>query len=118
MSEITCRLIAAIPDDMPLNRVLNRHRDRCLRCQADDARVTGVSRQLSTLGEEVVRAPEGLASDVITRLGPQDGADPRRPIVTQVVLRWAATALVLVATAVAVGAAIAARMGRTKRPSG
>jgi hypothetical protein len=114
VSELTCRLIAAIPDGMPLNRVLRRHRDRCLRCQADDARVTGVSRQLSTLGEEVVKAPEGLASDVITRLGPQDGSDPRRPIVIQVVLRWAATALVLLATAVAVGAAVAARMRRTR----
>ncbi|MBI5158310.1 MAG: hypothetical protein HZA58_09940 [Acidimicrobiia bacterium] len=114
MSELTCRLIAAIPDGMPLNRVLRRHRDRCLRCQADDARVTGVSRQLSTLGEEVVKAPEGLASHVITRLGPQDGADPRRPIVIRVVLRWAATALVLLATAVAVGAAVAARMRRTR----
>lgn len=114
MSELTCRLIDAIPDEMPLNRVLRRHRDRCLRCQANDVRVSGVSRQLSTLGEEVVRAPEGLASDVITRLGPQDGADPRRPIVTQVVLRWAATALVLLATAVAVGAAVAARMRRRR----
>jgi hypothetical protein len=99
---------------MPLNRVLSRHRDRCLRCQADDARVTGVSRQLSTLGDEVVKAPAGLASTVITRLGPQDGADPRRPIVMQVMLRWAATALVLLATAVAVGAAVATRMRRTR----
>lgn len=114
MSELTCRLIAAIPDEMPLNKVLRRHRDRCLRCQADDVRGSGVSRQLSTLGEEMVKAPEGLASDVITRLGPQDGADPRRPIVTQVVLRWAATALVLLATAVAVGAAVAGRVHRRR----
>jgi hypothetical protein len=114
VSELTCRLIAAIPNDMPLNRVLSRHRDRCLRCQADDARVTGVSRQLSTLGDEVVKAPAGLASTVITRLGPQDGADPRRPIVMQVMLRWAATALVVLATAVAVGAALATRMRRTR----
>jgi hypothetical protein len=114
VSELTCRLIAAIPNDMPLNRVLSRHRDRCLRCQADDARVTGVSRQLSTLGDEVVKAPAGLASTVITRLGPQDGADPRRPIVMQVMLRWAATVLVLLATAVAVGAAVATRMRRTR----
>jgi len=62
----------------------------------------------------VVRAPEGLASTVITRLGPQDGSDPRRPIVIQVVVRWAATALVLLATAVAVGAAVAARMRRSR----
>ncbi|OFW62241.1 MAG: hypothetical protein A2135_01000 [Actinobacteria bacterium RBG_16_67_15] len=110
MSDLTCRLIAALPNDMPLNRVLRRHRDRCLRCQADDARVVGVTRRLSTLGGEVVPAPEGLASHVITRLGPQDGSDPRRPIVTRVIVRWAATGLVLLATAVAVGAALAARM--------
>ena len=114
MSELTCRLIAAIPDGMPLNRVLRRHRERCLRCQADDARVTGVTRQLSSLGDEVVKAPEGLASTVLTRLGPQDGADPRRPIVMQFLLRWAATALVLLASAVAIGAAVGARVRRTK----
>jgi hypothetical protein len=114
MSELTCRLIAAIPGDMPLNRVLSRHRDRCLRCQADDARVSGVTRQLSTLGGEVVKAPEGLASTVMTSLGPQDGADPRRPILIRVVVRWAATVLVLLATAVAVGAAVASRMRRSR----
>ncbi|MEK7251909.1 MAG: hypothetical protein AAB198_01460 [Actinomycetota bacterium] len=115
MSELTCRLIAAIPDGTPLNRVLSKHRDRCLRCQADDARVNGVTRQLSTLGDEVVVAPAGLASTVMTRLGPQDGADPRRPIVVRVIVRWAATALVLLATAVAVGAAFSSRMHRKKK---
>lgn len=115
MSDLTCRLIAALPGDARLNRVLRRHRDRCLRCQADDARVVGVTRRLSTLGGEVVPAPQGLASDVITRLGPQDGSDPRRPIVMRVIVRWAATGLVLLASAVAVGAALAARMRR--RPS-
>jgi hypothetical protein len=115
VSELTCRLIAALPADTRLNRVLRRHRERCLRCQADDARTVGVSRRLSTLGGEVMSAPAGLASDVMTRLGPQDGSDPRRPIVVQVIVRWAATALVLLATAVAVGAALAARMRR--RPS-
>lgn len=115
MSEITCRLIAAVPADMPLNRVLRRHRDACPRCRADDARVSGVTRRLSSLGDEVVPAPPGLASTVMTRLGPQDGADPRRPIVVRVVVRWAATVLVVVATGVAVGAAVAARMKRRSR---
>lgn len=112
MSALTCRLIAALPEEMPLNRVLSTHRERCLRCQADDARVTGVTRELSTLGQEVVPAPAGLATTVITRLGPQDGADPRRPIVIRLVVRWAATALVVLATAVAIGAAVASRIHR------
>lgn len=112
MSELTCRLITAIPDGMPLNRVLSRHRERCLRCQADDARVTGVTRELSTLGQEVVPAPAGLATTVITRLPRQDGADPRRPIVIEFAVRWAAAALVVLATAVAIGAAVSSRMRR------
>ena len=112
VSNLTCRLIAALPPDARLNRVLRRHRDHCLRCQADDARTIGVSRQLSTLGDQVVKAPEGLATDVMTRLGPQDGADPRRPIVMRFIVRWAAAALVVVATTVAVGAALASRMRR------
>lgn len=113
MSDLTCRLIAAIPDDTPLNRVLRKHRDRCLRCQADDARVSGVSRDLSSLGEETFRAPEGLATNVMTRLGAQDGSDPRRPLVTRLVVRWATTGIVLIASAVAVAAGIASRLRRS-----
>lgn len=112
MTDLTCRLIAAIPDDMPLNRVLARHRDHCLRCQADDARTSGVSRELSTLGGETLRAPAGLATTVMTRLGAQDGADPRRPVVQRVAMRWATTALVVLASGVAIAAGIIARTRR------
>ncbi len=112
MSTLTCRLISFLPEATPLNRVLRRHREHCLRCQVDDARIVGVSRRLSHLGDELVPAPQGLASAVITRLGPQDGSDPRRPIVIRVAIRWGAAVLVGLATAAAVGAALAVRLRR------
>lgn len=109
---LTCRLIAVLPGDVPLNRVLARHRDRCLRCQSVDARTSGVARELSTLSGETLRAPDGLATTVMTRLGSQDGADPRRVLVIRVAVRWSATALVLLATAAAIAASIVSRMRR------
>ena len=112
MSDLTCRLIAALPEATPLNRVLRRHKETCLRCQAEGARTVGVTRRLSHLGDEVMVAPQGLATNVITRLGPQDGSDPRRPIVKRVAMRWAATALVLLASAAAIAAAVAVRLRR------
>lgn len=117
MSDLTCRLIAAIPDDMPLNRVLARHRDHCLRCQADDARISGVSRELSTLGGETLRAPAGLATTVMTRLGAQDGADPRRPVAQRVAMRWATAAVIVLATAAAVAAGIISRARHGRLPA-
>ena len=115
MTSLTCRLIASLPEGAPLNRVLRRHKEHCLRCQAADARTVGVSRRLSTLGGEVVPAPDGLATSVMTRLGPQDGADPRRPIVVRVAVRWAAAALVLLASVAAVAAAFTTRIRRGGR---
>ena len=112
MSDLTCRLIESLPEATPLNRVLRRHKEHCLRCQATDARTVGVTRKLSHLGGEVIAAPDGLASNVMTRLGPQDGSDPRRPIVARVAIRWAATALVLLASAAAIAAATAGRLRR------
>lgn len=114
MSDLACRLIATIPDGVPLNRVLARHRDHCLRCQAEGARTTGVTRELSTLGDETLHAPDGLATTVMTRLGLQDGADPRRPVVVRVAVRWGATALVMIATAAAIAAGIVARTRRAR----
>jgi hypothetical protein len=112
VSELTCRLIEALPESTPLNRVLRRHKEHCLRCQAADARTVGVTRKLSHLGGEVIAAPDGLATTVMTRLGPQDGSDPRRRIVVRVVMRWAATALVLLASAAAIAAALTVRLRR------
>ncbi len=113
MSDLTCRLIAAIPEDIPLNRVLRRHREHCLRCQADDAKTTGVSRNLSSLETETLKAPEGLATDVMIRLGQQDGSDPRRPLVVRLAVKWATTGVVVLASAVALAAGIVSRLRRS-----
>ena len=43
MSRIVCRLSQWLPDNTPLlGRVFDRHRETCLRCQADAARLRGV----------------------------------------------------------------------------
>lgn len=64
------------------------------------------------MGEETVPAPEGLASGVMIRLGPQDGSDPRRPLVVRLIVRWAAAALVAVATLVALVTGLWTRLRR------
>ncbi len=109
MTSITCRLVAMIPPDVPLNRVLEAHRRQCPVCQADQAGSSGVTRKLSGLGDETLRAPEGLATTVMSRLGAQDGADPRRPLVVRLAVRYAAIALIGVATVVAVVAGLVSR---------
>lgn len=114
MSELTCRLIASIPEGTPLNRVLAKHKEHCLRCQADDARSSGVSRELAGLSGQTLSAPEGLATNVLSRLPAQDGSDPRRPLVVRVAVRWSATALVILATAIAVVAGILSRSKRSR----
>lgn len=112
MTGVTCRLISMIPPDLPLNRVLQRHREHCLRCLADEARSSGVSRELSHLGTETLAAPEALTPTVMTRLGPQDGADPRRPLVRRLVVRYSAAGLAAVATVTALMARIFFRKSR------
>lgn len=112
MTSITCRLVSMIPPDMPLNRVLQAHRDQCLTCQADVARSTGVSRELSTLGGETLRAPEGLATTVMSQLGDQDGSDPRRPLVVRLAIKYSAVAVIGLATFAAVIAGIVSRRSR------
>jgi len=112
MSSITCRLVSMIPSDMPLNRVLQAHRDQCLTCQAEFARSTGVSRELSSLGGETLRAPDGLATTVMSRLGDQDGLDPRRPLVMRLAVKYSAVAVVGLATVAAVIAGVISRRAR------
>lgn len=112
MTSITCRLVSMIPSDMPLNRVLQAHRDQCLTCQADVARSTGVSRELSTLGGETLRAPEGLATTVMSRLGDQDGSDPRGPLVVRLAVKYSAVAVIGLATVAAVIAGALSRRSR------
>jgi len=91
-----------------LSRVFDRHREGCLVCQADAARLRGVSRDLGVLEDEVVRAPGGLHTQVMATLPPQDAADPRRALVMRVVARWVAAVGVAVA-------ALAAIVGRQVR---
>ena len=103
MSRIVCRLSQWLPDATPLlGRVFDRHRETCLRCQADAARLRGVSRDLSVLEGEVVSAPGGLHTQVMATLPIQDAADPRRPLVMRIVARWVTAIGVAVATLVAI----------------
>ena len=103
MSRIVCRLSTLLPDNTPLlGRLFDRHRETCLRCQVDAARMRGVSRDLGVLEEEVVRAPGGLHTRVMATLPPQDAADPRRPLMMRIVARWLTGIGVAVATLAAI----------------
>ena len=113
MSPITCRLVSMIPPDMPLNRVLQAHRDQCSNCRTDVVRSTGVSRDLSTLGTETLRAPEGLATTVMSRLGEQDGTDPRQTLVVRLAVKYSAVAVIGLVTVAALIAGVISR--RTRR---
>jgi hypothetical protein len=112
MSSITCRLVAMIPPDVPLNRVLQAHRAQCPTCRADLAGSTGVSRELSTMSRETLRAPDGLATTVMSRLGEQDGADPRRSLVVQLAVKYSAVAIIGLATVAAMIAGVLSRRSR------
>jgi hypothetical protein len=109
---ITCRLIAAMPPDRPLNRVLARHRDQCSICREAAVHSTGVARVLQDLGDETIPAPEGMAATVMTRLGHQDGSDPRRPMVRRIAIRYSAAGLVGLATVTALLARLLSRRRR------
>jgi hypothetical protein len=110
---ITCRLIAAMPQDRPLNRVLARHCDQCPTCRETVRRSSGVAQGLQDLGSETLPAPEGMASTVMTRLGRQDGSDPRRPIVRRLAVRYSTAGLVGLATLAALAARLLARRRRS-----
>lgn len=112
MNSVICRLVEKVPSDMPLNRVLEAHREQCLRCQADTARSAGVSRELSTMGGETLRAPDGLATVVMSRLPAQDGSNPRRPLVVRIAVRYSVAAVIAVATVAAVIARALSRQSR------
>jgi hypothetical protein len=112
MRGITCRLIAAMPADRRLNRVLARHRDQCTACQEALRTSTSIVEVLSDLGGETLTAPEGMTPAVMTRLGSQDGSDPRRPLVRRLVMRYSATGIVAVATVTALAARLLSRRRR------
>lgn len=108
MSSIKCRLAAAIPEGAPFGKLLDRHRETCLQCQAESVRLRGVARDLGGLEEEVISAPGGLHAEVMATLPRQDASDPRRPLLVRVAARYAAAIGVAVAT-------LAAILGRKTR---
>lgn len=111
MSRIICRLSSWLPDNTPLmSGVFDRHRESCLRCQADSARLRGVSRDLGTLEADVVRAPGGLHTQVMATLPEQDAANPRRPLLVRIIARY----VTAIGISVAMLAAILGRKGRRR----
>lgn len=108
MTTIACRLANAVPDNGLLSKLFDRHRDACLRCQAEAARLRTVARDLGGLEGEVYRAPGGLHTEVMATLPKQDASDPRRPLVIRVAARYAAGLGVAVAT-------LAAILGRKRK---
>jgi len=89
-----------------------RHRARCLRCQAAEARARSTARLLRSLADEVVPAPPELAPAVLRRIGRQDARAPRRELVRQMIGRYAAAGGVTVATAAAVATGVIRRRSR------
>ncbi|MEE9581359.1 MAG: hypothetical protein V3W36_00310 [Acidimicrobiia bacterium] len=110
MSRIICRIANAVPHSSRLAFLFDRHRERCLKCQADAARLRGVSRDLSGLEGEMLTAPGGLHTQVMATLPTQDASNPRRPLLVRVVARWATGIGVAVAT-------LAAIIGRRSKKS-
>lgn len=111
MSRVVCRLSSWLPDNTPLlSRVFDRHRETCLVCQADAARLRGVSRDLGSLDDEVVEAPGGFHARVMAALPTQDSANPRRPVLIRMAIRY-----VVVAIGIAVAALAAILSRQVKR---
>lgn len=108
MTRLMCWIANAVPDGSFLAKRFDSHRERCLRCQADAARLRGVSRDLGGLEGETLEAPGGLHTRVMATLPTQDSANPRRPLLVRLVARYAAAAGVALATL----AAILGRRGR------
>jgi len=102
VSSFTCRVANAVPDNSRLTTLFDRHREHCLRCQADAARLRGVSRELGGLEGEVLPAPGGLHTHVMATLPPQDASNPRRPLLARVIARWVTGIGVAVATLAAI----------------
>jgi hypothetical protein len=95
--DLVCRLADAAPEDGWVSRRFDRHRSRCLRCQAEAARLRGVARDLGGLEEDVLPAPGGLHTRVMATLPAQDASDPRRPLFMRLLARYAVGVAVAVA---------------------
>ena len=112
MRGITCRLIESLPADRPLTPLLAKHRAGCRRCKSRDQRTTGVVRELHDLSSETIQAPDGMATGVMTGLGHQDGANPRREVIRRLIVRYTTAAVVVLATITALVASLVARRRR------
>ncbi len=111
MSEVRCRVVSWWPQGWP-TEFAHRHREHCLRCQADKVRSRSLERALASLRGEMVTAPSYLHAAAMARLGTQDAADPRRRLAARVAARYAAAAGVTAATAVALLTGLARRRSR------
>jgi hypothetical protein len=110
MNGLTCAAAGLLPGDRwP---ALSEHRRRCLRCQAAAARGRALGRDLAALSGELVAAPPGLRDAVVSGLGEQDAADPRRALAARAAARYAAVTGVVTATLVALLAGLARRHSR------
>ena len=98
---LVCRISSIAPEMLS-----GRHRDHCLRCQAEAVRRRSLLRELGELRKEIVPAPAGLHEAVMSGLRKQDARAPRRVIVLQMAARHAAAAGVTAATAVALATGV------------
>lgn len=112
------RLVCRIAGFWPRRRVpaaIVEHREHCLRCQAEDSRKRGLSREIAALRTEVVPASPTLHTAVMARLGAQDLANPRRRLLAGLAARYAAAGV----TAATAAAAVLTGMARWRsRPVG
>ena len=115
MSPVMCRLTSALPEGARRAPITRAHARSCLRCQAGDARVRGLRRELRGLGSEILPAPPYLAASVMARLSDQFPPEQRRRMLAGPMARRAAAAGVGMgaAAAAAVITGLARRKSRT-----
>jgi hypothetical protein len=112
MIGLRCRVASWWPEGIWPLGLRDRHREHCLRCQAEQVRGRALERVLVSMSDETVAAPAFLHAATVARLGTQDAADPRRQLVARVAARYAAAAGVTAATAVALLSGLARRRSR------
>lgn len=104
----SCRMIRSVApstDIAGLSKVLNSHVGSCLSCQAEMARYGKLRRQLASLADVAVAAPEPLVATVEAAIGvgqepvgePGDNAHPARVVAAAGALVAAAAGTVAVA---------------------
>lgn len=75
---------------------LRAHRDRCLRCQADDARLRTLARDLAAIGTETTPAPEWLVDAVMGDLDRTSRVRGTTALVTGLVAGFVAAATAVI----------------------